>query len=82
MKVTKLLTQAEIEAAKPREKSYKLFDGDGLYLEVMAAGGKSWCFKYRINGKEDRITCESYPDLKLKAARKSGKPRKSFCRWN
>jgi hypothetical protein len=29
-----MLTDTAIRAAKPREKSYKLFDALGLYLEV------------------------------------------------
>lgn len=33
------LTDAAIRAAKPGEKARKLFDGEGLYLEVSPAGG-------------------------------------------
>jgi hypothetical protein len=35
-----MLTDKEIQNAKPREKAYKLSDGDGLHLEVSPAGGK------------------------------------------
>ena len=35
-----MLTETAIRAAKPREKSYKLFDGLGLYLEIAATGSK------------------------------------------
>jgi hypothetical protein len=35
-----MLTDTAIRAAKPREKSYKLFDGLGLYLEVASTGSK------------------------------------------
>jgi hypothetical protein len=42
--------------AKPKEKPYKLADSDGLYLEVALSGGKWWRLKYRINGKEKRIS--------------------------
>lgn len=36
----KPLTSMQIKNAKPIEKSYKLFDGDGLYLQVNATGSK------------------------------------------
>jgi hypothetical protein len=34
------LTLFEVRNARPRAKPYKLFDGGGLYLEVMPGGGK------------------------------------------
>jgi len=34
------LTDSAIKAAKPKEKPYKLTDGQGLYLEVMPNGSK------------------------------------------
>jgi hypothetical protein len=36
------LTDIFIRHKKPAEKTYKLFDGDGLYLEISPAGGKHW----------------------------------------
>jgi len=49
------LTDVAVRAAKPREKSYKLADGQGMYLEVMPNGSKYWRLKYRIDGKEKRM---------------------------
>lgn len=46
------LTDTAIRAAKPREKRYKLADGEGLYVEVAPTGGKWWRIKYRFGGKE------------------------------
>ena len=63
------LTDAKIRTAKPKEKTYKLFDGDGLYLEVNPSGGKWWRFKYRYSGKEKRLSLGTYPEVPL-AARK------------
>jgi len=37
-------------------KSYRMFDGGGLYLEVDPSGGKWWRLKYRFDGKEKRIS--------------------------
>lgn len=36
------LTARQVETAKPKEKSYKLFDGGGLYLEITAKGSCYW----------------------------------------
>jgi integrase len=50
------------------EGAYKLFDGRGLYLEVAPAGGKWWRLKYRIGGKEKRLSLGTWPDVGLKEA--------------
>lgn len=63
------LTNTAIRAAKPRDKAFKLFDGGGLYLEVRPTGGKWWRWKYRIAGKEKRLSFGVYPDVSLKVAR-------------
>jgi hypothetical protein len=34
------LTDVAVRAAKPREKSYRIADGQGMYLEVMPTGAK------------------------------------------
>ena len=64
------LTDTAIRLAKPRAKTYKLFDGNGLYLEVNPAGGKWWRWKYRFAGRENRLSFGVYPKVGLKAARK------------
>ena len=63
------LTNVSVQNAKGAEKPVKLFDGGGLYLEVSPAGGKWWRLKYRINGKEKRLSLGVYPDIGLKDAR-------------
>ncbi len=35
------LTDVQVKTAKPREKDYKLTDGDGLFLLVAATGDVS-----------------------------------------
>lgn len=63
------LTDLAIKTAKPRDKSYKLSDGGGLYIEISPSGGKWWRYKYRFDGKELRISLGTYPDISLKDAR-------------
>ncbi|WP_118181569.1 tyrosine-type recombinase/integrase [Paraburkholderia phosphatilytica] len=65
------LTDVAVRAAKPRERSYKLADGQGMYLEVMPNGSKYWRLKYRIDGKEKRAALGVYPAVSLFAARKA-----------
>ena len=65
------LTEATIKAAKPADKSYKLFDAEGLYLEVSPSGGKWWRLKYRFAGREKRLSLGVYPAVPLLQARKS-----------
>ena len=44
------LNARQVDAAKPKEKAYKLADGAGLYLEVVPSGSRYWRMKYRFNG--------------------------------
>jgi integrase len=63
------LNDVACKQAKPKEKAYRLADSKGLYLEVAPSGGKWWRLKYRINGKEKRISLGVYPEVGLKDAR-------------
>ena len=40
MAKTNPLTNTEVKQAKPRDKIYKLADGDGLQLRIMPSGSK------------------------------------------
>lgn len=63
------LSDTAVRNAKPSDKTTKLFDERGLYLEVSPRGGKWWRFKYRFGGKEKRLSLGTYPDVSLKQAR-------------
>ena len=63
------LTDTSIRSAKPKDKTFRLFDSGGLYLEINPAGGKWWRWKYRVGGKEKRLSLGVYPDVSLKFAR-------------
>jgi integrase len=64
------LTDALVKRLKPIAGSrYSKADGGGLLLDVTQAGVKSWVFRYRINGKRDKVVIGRYPDVTLKAAR-------------
>ena len=69
-KIIAPLTDARVRNAKPREKLYKLFDGDGLYIEVTPSGSRIWRFKFRqANGKDNLLTFGPYPEITLQHAR-------------
>ena len=77
-RLIKPLTATQINNAKPNEKTYKLFDGGGLFLQVTPAGGKHWKMKYRqANGKEGLLSFGSYPALSLEQARRKRDEAKS-----
>lgn len=63
------LTDTALKALKPKAKAYTLTDARGLYVEVFPTGGVVWRFRYRINGKQEKLTLGKYPDLTLKNAR-------------
>lgn len=63
------LTDTAIKNAKPSDKTARMFDGGGMYLEIAPAGGKWWRLKYRYDGKEKRLSLGVYPDVSLKDAR-------------
>jgi hypothetical protein len=64
-----LLSDARIRAAKPKDKPYKLFDSQGLYLKVSTSGARLWRFKYRLHGREKLLALGQYPDVPLARAR-------------
>src|SRR5688500_16776536 len=63
------LTDLTCKKANPKDKPYKLSDSGGLYLEVSPKGNKWWRLKYRLHGKEKRISLGVYPSVTLLAAR-------------
>ncbi|MBR3665216.1 MAG: integrase arm-type DNA-binding domain-containing protein [Desulfovibrio sp.] len=63
------LSDKQIKALVPKEKTYITSDGYGMYLEVTPKGSKRWRMKYRFGGKENRLSFGLYPDVTLAQAR-------------
>ena len=63
------LSDKQIRTRKPSASVQKLFDGGGLFLQVMPSGGRWWRFRYRFNGVEKQLSFGVYPDVSLKRAR-------------
>jgi len=64
------LTDIAIRNAKPRDKVYKLSDGGGLYLQVNPTGSRLWRLKYRVGGREKKLSIGPYPVCSLSDARR------------
>lgn len=66
------LTNTQIEHAKPKDKPYRLNDGEGLQLEVRVTGARVWIYRYRnpATKKQTILTVGDYPRITLKQARR------------
>ena len=73
-RITKPLTNTEVDRAKPKEKDYTLADGQGLYLLVKANSSKLWRFNYYqpFTNPKKRVLLGlgKYPEISLAQARK------------
>lgn len=66
-----MLNHTRIINAKSKDKSYKLFDYDGLYLYIKPNGSKLWYLKYYFLGKERKLAIGPYPIISLADARQA-----------
>ncbi len=67
-----MLSDTQIKAAKAKEAEYFLRDGDGLYLRIRN-NGKSWLYRYQINGKPAKLGLGTYPAVSLASARQQAR---------
>lgn len=63
------LSDSQVKALKPTEKRYSKSDGEGLSIDVMPTGKKSWTLELVKHGKRTRKKLGTYPTLSLKDAR-------------
>lgn len=63
------LTDTKLRNLKSGEKAYQKADEDGLFVEVMPGGAKVWRLRYRLAGKQEKITLGDYPTYSLAEAR-------------
>lgn len=67
--ITTPITDTAIRKAKPKDKEYKLSDGNNLYLVVRPNGTKFFRYDYRFSGKRKSMSFGIYPTISLKEAR-------------
>lgn len=65
------LNDVQIRAAKPKDKQYKLTDGEGMHLLVHPNGSKYWRLSYRFGGKQKTLALGVYPAVTLAQAREN-----------
>jgi integrase len=66
------LTNTQVKQAKPKDKIYKLSDGDGLQLRIMPNGSKQWLLDYfkPFTKKRTSLSLGAYPEVSILEARK------------
>ena len=71
MNRTNKLTELAIKRAKPKDKQYKLTDGDSMYLRIYPDGKKYWQLQFWFEGKQKVLSFGKWPNVKLPEARAS-----------
>jgi integrase len=62
-------TDIHFRKAAPRDFRYELPDRDGLVLEIQPSGKRTWRYRYRFQGKREKVTLGPYPAISLEEAR-------------
>lgn len=60
------LTDFKIRSLKPPGQAS---DGGGLFIEAMPGGSKVWRLRYRLGGRQEKVTLGGYPAFTLADAR-------------
>lgn len=55
-----MLTDIALKQLKPRQKLYKVADRDGMYVAVAPSGKVTFRYDYRLNGRRETLTIDSY----------------------
>ena len=64
-----MITDIKIKAAKPKERDYRISDGQGLCILIRTTGSKLWQFRYQFEGKPKTASLGPYPLITLAEAR-------------
>ena len=64
------LTELTIKNLKPKARSYRVADSNGLCIEVTPKGSKLWRWRYYYLGKAQMTALGKYPAISLAQARK------------
>jgi integrase len=64
-----MLTDAALKALRPKDKIYKVFDRDGMYVIVAPSGTITFRLDYRLNGRRETVTFGKYGPSELSLAR-------------
>jgi integrase len=68
-KIVKQLTDTQIKNSKPKEKDYKIADGQGLYIVIKSNGTKFFRYDFSFQNKRQSMSFGVYGNILLKEAR-------------
>lgn len=63
------LSDMKLRKLKPRDRAYKVSDGEGLYVEVSPKGSILWRMAYRYQRRQKTLYIGPYPKIGLREAR-------------
>ncbi len=63
-------TDTHIKALKPSKNRFEKYEGGGFGVRVSPNGFKTWIYRYKIDGKTDKLTLGHYPAMSLAHAKK------------
>lgn len=55
-----MLTDTALRNIKPKSKTYKAFDRDGMYVTVSPTGTVTFRYDYRLHGRRETLTIGRY----------------------
>ena len=64
-----MLTDTALKQLKPKDKTYKVADRDGMYVTVSPTGLITFRYDYRLNGRRETLTIGRYGASGLSLAR-------------
>ncbi|THD10357.1 Arm DNA-binding domain-containing protein [Metallibacterium scheffleri] len=63
-----MIDEATLSAAEPRDKPYRVYPGNGLYLIVLPNGAKWWRYNVRRNGINTTLSLGPFPAVSMAEA--------------
>lgn len=63
-------TDTSIKGLKPSQKRQEVYEGGGFGIRITPNGIKTFFYRFKVNGKTDKITLGQYPQVGLADARK------------
>ncbi len=63
-----MLTDTALRNLKPKSKTYKAFDRDGMYVTVSPTGTVTVRYDYRLNGRRETLTIGRYGPARISLA--------------
>ncbi len=59
------LSDTRIRGLKSKGQRYEVADEGGLFVEVQPSGAKVWRYRYRLNGRREKVTTGRYPAIPI-----------------